>query len=89
MSSTIILQFLGNDNYENWSAWMKNYLLAHEDLWDVVQATIAPPKLEDDVVGFKAWTKNNVVALHVILISSEVNILLEIRPNHFGQNCLG
>jgi hypothetical protein len=78
LSSTIVLELLRNDNYANWCAWMKNYLLA-QDLWDIVQSTTEPPKLEDDVVGFKAWTKNNAAALHAILISCEVDILPEIR----------
>ncbi|XP_059439017.1 uncharacterized protein LOC132171657 [Corylus avellana] len=78
LSSTIVLELLRNDNYANWCAWMKNYLLA-QDLWDIVQATTEPPKPEDDEVGFKAWTKNNAAALHAILISCEVDILPGIR----------
>ncbi|GLT70496.1 hypothetical protein SLA2020_425720 [Shorea laevis] len=67
-SSTIVLELLRNDNYANWSASMKNYLLA-QDLWDIVEATTEPPKPEDDVVEFKAWRKNNAAALHAIQIS--------------------
>jgi hypothetical protein len=79
LSNTIVLELLRNkDNYENWCAWMKNYLLA-QDLWDIVQSTTEPPKPEDDVVGFKAWTKDNAAALHAILISCEMDILPEIR----------
>ena len=78
LSSTIVLELLRKDNYANWSAWMKNYLLA-QDLWDIVQATTKPPKQRRDVVGFKAWTKNNAAALHAILISCELDILPEIR----------
>jgi hypothetical protein len=79
LSSTIVLQLLKNkDNYENWCAWMKNYLLA-QDLWDIVESTTEPPKLEDDVVGFKAWRKNNAATLYAILISCEEDILPEIR----------
>jgi hypothetical protein len=77
-SSTIVLELLRKDNYANWCAWMKNYLLA-QDLWDIVQATTHPPKQDLDVVGFKAWTKNNAAALHAILISCEVDILPDIR----------
>jgi hypothetical protein len=71
LSSTIVFQLLRNkDNYANWCAWMKNYLLA-QDLWDVVKE---PRKLD------KAWTKNNAAALHVILISCEADIVTpEIR----------
>ena len=75
VSSTIVLQLLGSNNYENWSAWMKNYLLA-QDLWDIVDSTTEPPKPESDAVGFKEWRKNNAAALHAILISCEVNIVL-------------
>jgi hypothetical protein len=85
LSSTIVLQLLKNkDNYENWCAWMKNYLLA-QDLWDIVQATTKPPKQDRDVVGFKAWTKNNAAALHAILISCDVDILPEIREIAFAK----
>ncbi|XP_062175686.1 ankyrin repeat-containing protein NPR4-like isoform X2 [Alnus glutinosa] len=78
LSSSIVLQLLTNENYENWKAWMKNYLLAH-DLWDIVEATTEPPKPEDDVVEFKAWRKNNAAALHAIQISCGLDILPEIR----------
>ncbi|KAE8038764.1 hypothetical protein FH972_011240 [Carpinus fangiana] len=84
VSSTIVFQLLGDDNYENWSALMKNYLLA-QDLWDIVQSTTEPPKPEDDVVGFKAWTKNNAAALYAILISCKVDILSEIREISFAK----
>jgi len=75
ISSTIVLELLTKENYENWK---ENYLLAH-DLWDIVEATTEPPKPEDDVVEFKAWRKNNAAALHAILISCGVDILPEIR----------
>ncbi|XP_059438994.1 uncharacterized protein LOC132171636 [Corylus avellana] len=85
LSSTIVLELLRNDNYANWCAWMKNYLLA-QDLWYIVQSTTEPPKPEDDVVGFKAWRKNNAAALHAILISCEVDILPGIRKITSAKN---
>jgi murein L,D-transpeptidase YcbB/YkuD len=77
LSSIIVLELLRNDNYANWSASMKNYLMAQE-LWDIVEAAMEPPKPED-VVEVKAWRKNNAAALHAIQISCEVDILSQIR----------
>ncbi|KAG6667380.1 hypothetical protein CIPAW_01G096800 [Carya illinoinensis] len=68
LSSTIVLDVLRNDNYANWSACIKNYLLA-QDLWDIFETTTKPPRPEDDAVEFKAWRKKNAAALHAIQIS--------------------
>ncbi|XP_040993366.1 uncharacterized protein LOC121240003 [Juglans microcarpa x Juglans regia] len=71
---------LGKENYENWSACIKNYLLA-QDLWDIIETSLEPAKPEDDdhEVEFKAWRKKNAATLHAIQISCGMNILSEIK----------
>ena len=59
---------LQEDNYVNWSIQVKDHLMAH-DLWDIVEETNEPPRQEDDEATFKAWSKKNFMALHVIHIS--------------------
>ena len=54
-----------DDNYANWSVQVKDHLMAH-DLWDIVEKT--KPQ-EDDKATFKASSKKNFMALHVIQIS--------------------
>ncbi|KAF5465266.1 hypothetical protein F2P56_015288 [Juglans regia] len=78
LSSTIVLEVLRNDNYMNWSACIKNYLLA-QDLWDIFETTTEPPKPEDDAMEFKAWRKKNAAALHAIQISCGVEIQSQIN----------
>ncbi|XP_035540943.1 uncharacterized protein LOC109008487 isoform X2 [Juglans regia] len=75
---TIVPEVLGNTNYENWSACIKNYLLA-QDLWDIIETTTEPPKPEDDAVEFKAWRKRNAATLHAIQISCGMDILSKIK----------
>ena len=57
---------------------MKTYLIAL-DLWDIVEATNECPKQEDDEAAFKAWSKKNAMALHVIQISCEPRLCFVIR----------
>ncbi|XP_042948201.1 uncharacterized protein LOC122281033 [Carya illinoinensis] len=77
LSSTIVLEALRNDNYENWSACIKNYFLA-QDLWDIFETATEPPKPEE-VVEFNGWRKKNAAALHAIQISCRVEILSKIK----------
>ncbi|KAG6667491.1 hypothetical protein CIPAW_01G104800 [Carya illinoinensis] len=77
LSSTIVLEALRDDNYENWSACIQNYFLA-QDLWDMFETTTEPPKPEQ-VVEFKGWRKKNAAALHAIQISCGVEILSKIK----------
>ncbi|KAL0008035.1 hypothetical protein SO802_009537 [Lithocarpus litseifolius] len=49
------------------SVQVRTYLIA-QDIWDIVEATIECPKQEDDEAAFKAWSKKNAMALHVIQI---------------------
>ncbi|XP_042985036.1 protein ACCELERATED CELL DEATH 6-like isoform X1 [Carya illinoinensis] len=82
LSGTIVPEVLRNDNYANWSACIKNYLLA-QDLWDIFETTTKPPEPEDGVMEFKAWRKKNAAALHAIQISCGVEILSQI--NHISS----
>ncbi|BBG96521.1 hypothetical protein Prudu_005353 [Prunus dulcis] len=65
-AGAIVVDVLSKDNYEHWSALVKNYLLA-QDLWDVVEATAEPPVPEeaDQFIG----RKKTAAALHAIQIS--------------------
>jgi hypothetical protein len=62
-----VLKVLEKDNYVDWSVRVKTYLMAH-DLWDIIEATTEPPRKEDEF-AFKAWSKKNSKALHIIQIS--------------------
>ncbi|KAG2672630.1 hypothetical protein I3760_13G051200 [Carya illinoinensis] len=75
---TVVPEVLGTKNYENWSACIKNYLLA-QDLWDIIETTTEPPNPEDDEVEFKAWRKRNAATLHAIQISCGIDILSKIK----------
>ena len=67
-SSATVSEVLNVNNYLGWSVQVRTYLIA-QDLWDIVEATDACPKQEDDESAFKAWSKKNAMALHVIQIS--------------------
>ncbi|XP_059438852.1 uncharacterized protein LOC132171529 [Corylus avellana] len=67
-TNSVVLQVLEKDNYKEWSVGVKTYLMAH-DLCEIIEATTEPPKQEDDEAAFKAWSKKNSMALHVIQIS--------------------
>ena len=67
-SSGAVSEVLKVDNYLGWSVQMKTYLIA-QDLWDIVNTTDECPKQEDDEAAFKAWSKKNAMALHVIQMS--------------------
>jgi Na+-transporting NADH:ubiquinone oxidoreductase subunit NqrC len=75
--SAVILQVLKKDNYVDWSVRVKNYLMAHH-LWEIIEETTQPPMQEDDEAAFKAWTKKNSMALHVIQISCGPDSFSEI-----------
>ncbi|ONI20789.1 hypothetical protein PRUPE_2G033800 [Prunus persica] len=65
-AGAIVVDVLSKDNYEHWSALVKNYLLA-QDLWDVVEAETERPVPEeaDQLIG----RKKTAAALHAIQIS--------------------
>ncbi|XP_062173560.1 uncharacterized protein LOC133879025 [Alnus glutinosa] len=48
------------------------------DLWDLIEATTEPPRQEDDEAAFKAWSKKNSTALHVIQISCGPDTIFEV-----------
>lgn len=73
----VVLQVLEEDNYTEWTVRVKMYLMAH-DLWEIIEATAEPPSQEDDEAAFKAWSKKNSTALHVIQISCKPEIVFEI-----------
>jgi hypothetical protein len=73
----VVLQVLEEDNYADWSVRVKTYLMAN-DLWDLIEATTEPPRQEDDEAAFKAWSKKNSTALHVIQISCGPNTIFEV-----------
>ncbi|KAL4599254.1 hypothetical protein ACB092_11G114100 [Castanea dentata] len=66
--STAVLEVLANDNYEEWSARVRTYLIA-QDLWQIVKTTDKQPLLENGKATFEDWNKKNSMALHVIQIS--------------------
>ncbi|KAM4071931.1 hypothetical protein ACB094_11G098700 [Castanea mollissima] len=76
-SSAAVSEVLNIDNYLVWSVQVRTYLIA-QDLWDIVEATDECPKQEDDEAAFKAWSKKNAMALHVIQISCPQRICLVI-----------
>ncbi|KAM7262872.1 hypothetical protein ACFE04_000555 [Oxalis oulophora] len=73
------LEKLRNDNYENWSVCVRNYLIAN-DLWDIIESETddPPPEIEHEV-EFKAWRKKNAAASLAIQVFSSENVLTKIR----------
>jgi hypothetical protein len=61
-----------------WSVQVKNYLMAH-DLWYIIEATTEAPRREDDEAAFRAWSKKNFMALHVIQISCGTDTFSSIK----------
>ncbi|XVF82784.1 hypothetical protein PTKIN_Ptkin16aG0077300 [Pterospermum kingtungense] len=55
----------GQENYENWSALVKEYLTG-KNMWDVVDDTTSKRKRRTDT---EAWKKKDATALHAIKIS--------------------
>lgn len=69
---SIVVQLLfGNEDYYYWSCQVRTYLLAN-DLWDVVESAVEPPKEDEAGDEFKIWRKKNASALHAIQISCSV-----------------
>ncbi|KAI4305479.1 hypothetical protein L6164_028844 [Bauhinia variegata] len=67
----IVSEVLTNDNYENWSALVKNYLIG-QGFWDVVSSSSAKSGDED-------WKMKNGKALHAIQLSCGSDALAWIR----------
>ena len=77
--SSIVVEVLRDDNYDDWSACMKSYMLA-QDLWDFIE----PAGLQE--VDYKALRRKNAAALHAIQVSCAPHML---SKHHFSQSCLG
>ncbi|KAL4599431.1 hypothetical protein ACB092_11G127100 [Castanea dentata] len=75
--SAAVLEALDEDNYLDWSVQLKTYLMA-QDLWKIVESTSEPPAPENEA-AFKAWSKTNAMALHVIQMSCEPDKFSDIR----------
>ncbi|XP_059441710.1 uncharacterized protein LOC132174011 [Corylus avellana] len=73
-SSTV----LAKDNYEDWSVGIKSYLMA-QNLWNIIESTIEPPKQEDDEAAFKDWSNKNLMALQMIQNSCGPDTVSEIK----------
>ncbi|KAE8124497.1 hypothetical protein FH972_019376 [Carpinus fangiana] len=69
---------LEKDNYGDWSVGIKSYLMA-QDLWDIIESTIEPPKQEDDEAAFKDWSDKNFMALQLIQNSCGPDTVSEIK----------
>jgi hypothetical protein len=69
---------LEKDNYADWSVGIKSYLMA-QDLWDIIESTIEPPKQEDDEAAFKDWSDKNFMALQHIQNSCGPDTISEIK----------
>jgi hypothetical protein len=88
--SAVVLKVLEKDNYVDWSVRVKTYLMAH-DLWDIIETSTEPPRKEEDEVAFKAWSKKNSMALHVIQIScgpDTFSVIIEITSAKIAWDTL-
>jgi hypothetical protein len=76
----IVLEPLTEDNYDNWSCLVRNYLKGH-DLWDGVLG----PRSEDQTDTDKDLRTKNAKALHVIQLACGSKNLLRIRDFHTAK----
>ncbi|XP_042955347.1 uncharacterized protein LOC122291609 [Carya illinoinensis] len=77
--SAVVHEVLGEDNYEDWSAQLKTYLMAH-DLWDIIEQTTEPNTQEDDgVIALEACNNKNLIALDAIKNSCGPDTFSQIR----------
>ncbi|KAJ6323127.1 hypothetical protein OIU77_012877 [Salix suchowensis] len=84
--TSIVVEVLRDDNYDDWSACMKSYMLAH-DLWDLIDPAdhqegyqeVDSEPIDHREGDYKAWIKKNAAALHTIQVSCSPNILSTIR----------
>lgn len=82
--SAAVLEPLNEDNYLDWSVQLKTYLMAH-DLWEIIESTSEPPAPENEA-AFKAWSKTNAMALHVIQMSCEPDTFSNIRETSLARD---
>ncbi|KAI5578295.1 hypothetical protein BDE02_08G019300 [Populus trichocarpa] len=84
--SSIVVEVLRDDNYDDWSACMKSYVLA-QDLWDFIEPAghhegdqeVYSKPIDHQEGDSKALRRNNAAALHAIQISCAPYILSKIR----------
>ncbi|KAG6765108.1 hypothetical protein POTOM_029124 [Populus tomentosa] len=85
--TSIVVELLRGDNYDDWSACMKSYMLA-QDLWDFIEPStghregdqeVDPKPVDRQEGDSKALRRKNAAALHAIQISCAPNILSKIR----------
>ncbi|KAG6765110.1 hypothetical protein POTOM_029126 [Populus tomentosa] len=84
--TSIVVEVLRGDNYDDWSACMKSYMLA-QDLWDFIEHTghhegdqeVDSKPVDHQEGDSKALRKKNAAALHAIQISCAPHILSKIR----------
>ncbi|XP_020216816.2 uncharacterized protein LOC109800448 [Cajanus cajan] len=74
--SGLVLEPLTRDNYENWSALVRNYLIG-EDLWEVV-AFVSEVSVKPKAFS-KTWERQNAKALYIIQLASGSEVLTQIR----------
>ncbi|RDX89455.1 hypothetical protein CR513_28818, partial [Mucuna pruriens] len=75
-ASGIVLEPLTRDNYDNWSALVKNYLTG-KGLWGIVSYVSeisVKPKSASEI-----WKRKNAKALHIIQLACGSEILPQIR----------
>ena len=82
--SAAVLEGLNKENYLDWSVQLKTYLMA-QDLWEIVESTSEPPAPENEA-AFKAWSKTNAMALHVIQMSCEPDTFSNIRETSLARD---
>ncbi|CAK7325264.1 unnamed protein product [Dovyalis caffra] len=83
--TAIVVEVLRDDNYKNWRACMKSYLMA-QGLWDIIE----PPPVEPQEVALlvqlnRNLAQRNAAALHAIQISCAPHILSKIRNQKLAK----
>ncbi|GLT75802.1 hypothetical protein SLA2020_474990 [Shorea laevis] len=80
-SNVIVPEVLTQNNYEDWSSCVQNYLLA-QNLWDVVESTHVPPSRK----GAATWKRKNAAVLHILQISCAPETFAHIRGLTFAKD---
>lgn len=87
-ASGIVLETLTKDNYDNWSALVKNYLIG-QGLWGVVKSDPGTGG-GNSTVDPRIWEKKNAKALHAIQLAcgSEITHIREVEKAKEAWNKL-
>ncbi|KDP25716.1 hypothetical protein JCGZ_23937 [Jatropha curcas] len=86
MATNIVPELLAEHNYPNWSACIRNYLLAN-DLWDIIEANFEPPGPKESEAEFRSWRRKNAAILHAIQVSCTSIKLSQIREIDSAKVC--